>query len=393
MKKNLFFLFALICSVSLFTACSDDDDNKGGVAVEKVNGTYEANSLELTYSGAPLTGKRAIFHSADGQNATITLSGAALSLFRSDLGLNNPSVIPGEASTTLNVSLKPSGESYTFDGIDAANGRTINYTGSVQDGKLNLNLNVAFSANELTGKWDLQAPGWENNPISLDWNTSKKFEIKVFGIPAQKTPGEILTLFSAVSLIPSGDEKLNIHEAMGRLLQNVSFLGDGNIVASYSDKENMASPVWKESPLNMAHYTVKDEKLVVYLNADALLDLIMKPANKAFNPSSILELLLPKLLELTPMLSQGVALNYEVTEDGNLTVSLEKDLVMGLVEALYPLFENPEFISYVKTAAASQPDFVAYVDMVGDILDQFVSVVSTTTDMKLGLKFSKPADN
>lgn len=30
MKKNLFFLFALICSVSLFTACSDDDDNKGG---------------------------------------------------------------------------------------------------------------------------------------------------------------------------------------------------------------------------------------------------------------------------------------------------------------------------------------------------------------------------
>lgn len=27
MKKNLLYLFALICSVSLFTACSDDDDN------------------------------------------------------------------------------------------------------------------------------------------------------------------------------------------------------------------------------------------------------------------------------------------------------------------------------------------------------------------------------
>ena len=26
MKKNLFYLFALICSMSLFTACSDDDD-------------------------------------------------------------------------------------------------------------------------------------------------------------------------------------------------------------------------------------------------------------------------------------------------------------------------------------------------------------------------------
>lgn len=30
MKKSLFYLFALICSISLFTACSDDDDNGGG---------------------------------------------------------------------------------------------------------------------------------------------------------------------------------------------------------------------------------------------------------------------------------------------------------------------------------------------------------------------------
>ncbi len=29
MKKNLFYyLFAVICSVSLFTSCSDDDDEK-----------------------------------------------------------------------------------------------------------------------------------------------------------------------------------------------------------------------------------------------------------------------------------------------------------------------------------------------------------------------------
>lgn len=28
MKKNLLYLFALICSVSLFTACSDDDEKQ-----------------------------------------------------------------------------------------------------------------------------------------------------------------------------------------------------------------------------------------------------------------------------------------------------------------------------------------------------------------------------
>ena len=42
MKKNLLYLFALICSVSLFTACSDDDDkswqelNKGEIKAENV---------------------------------------------------------------------------------------------------------------------------------------------------------------------------------------------------------------------------------------------------------------------------------------------------------------------------------------------------------------------
>ena len=35
MKKNLFYLFALICSMSLFTACSDDDDEKDDSQVDK----------------------------------------------------------------------------------------------------------------------------------------------------------------------------------------------------------------------------------------------------------------------------------------------------------------------------------------------------------------------
>ena len=27
MKKNLFFVFTMLCALSFFTACSDDDDN------------------------------------------------------------------------------------------------------------------------------------------------------------------------------------------------------------------------------------------------------------------------------------------------------------------------------------------------------------------------------
>lgn len=38
MKKNLFYyLFAVICSVSLFTSCSDDDDEKVVCPVGETN--------------------------------------------------------------------------------------------------------------------------------------------------------------------------------------------------------------------------------------------------------------------------------------------------------------------------------------------------------------------
>ena len=72
MKKNLLYLFMLICSVSLFTGCSDDDDNGGGdlaMALQSsVLGTYEGD-LRVVLPALQLdnTQKRKIFVKADGQ--------------------------------------------------------------------------------------------------------------------------------------------------------------------------------------------------------------------------------------------------------------------------------------------------------------------------------------
>lgn len=53
MKKNLFYyLFAVICSVSLFTSCSDDDDEKVVCPVGETTFT-DKSGLQLTYSSAP----------------------------------------------------------------------------------------------------------------------------------------------------------------------------------------------------------------------------------------------------------------------------------------------------------------------------------------------------
>ena len=54
MKKNLFYLFALICSMSLFTACSDDDDDNKALTVNDIVGTY-AGSLDVAGTAVPNT--------------------------------------------------------------------------------------------------------------------------------------------------------------------------------------------------------------------------------------------------------------------------------------------------------------------------------------------------
>lgn len=57
MKKNLFYyLFTVICSVTLFASCSDDDE-KVVNPVPQTTFTGE-NGLQLTYNGAPMLGRK-----------------------------------------------------------------------------------------------------------------------------------------------------------------------------------------------------------------------------------------------------------------------------------------------------------------------------------------------
>lgn len=61
MKKNLFYLFALVCAMSLFTSCGSDDDDDNKV---EPYGTYSGNlSVVLTtQAGAqdPITSKESV---------------------------------------------------------------------------------------------------------------------------------------------------------------------------------------------------------------------------------------------------------------------------------------------------------------------------------------------
>ena len=86
MKKNLFYLFALICSMSLFTACSDDDDNSWQKLPQ---GEIVASNVSLQLNG---------------QNTTGTVSFNALNLESAAVGLKD--VIDGYSDVTVDVKME-----------------------------------------------------------------------------------------------------------------------------------------------------------------------------------------------------------------------------------------------------------------------------------------------
>ncbi|MFR4282488.1 MAG: DUF4925 domain-containing protein [Bacteroides uniformis] len=398
MKKNLFYLFALICSMSLFTACSDDDDEVK--SLPEVNATYVSSELELIYGGEVLLGKKVTFNTTDGKSADITLEGADIALTKETMasGLVNPGVIPGEPKVTFSAALQPVENGYTFAGEHVADNYSMKYEGAVEKGKLNLALEVKLAGdNVLAGNtWNLfpYDPYASKNPLHVVWNSEKPFSVVLFPFPGAQPvdlqPGAFISLMSAMNIIPVGDETMGVNEVLSCLLKSVTFREDGNIVASYSDMADIVSPKFQDSPLNMVQYAVKNEKLYLYLNVDAIIGTMQKVATKGLDMETVLPVMLPKLMELIPMLSSGIPLGYSVNEEGNeLAVYIDNELGLKLIDILLPLFENEEIVAAIKEAATSNPDFAMFAGVVEAILEQAPEVFAKTNEMELGLNFVK----
>lgn len=98
MKKNLFYLFALICSVSLFTACSDDDEDNSWK--ELPQGELTADKIDLKLNGTNATGNVS-FIATSSQAAQVTLK----------------NVIDGYSDVAVDVALEKQADgSYSFTG-------------------------------------------------------------------------------------------------------------------------------------------------------------------------------------------------------------------------------------------------------------------------------------
>lgn len=149
-------------------------------------------------------------------------------------------------------------------------------------------------------------------------------------------------------------------------LNTISFNNDGNIVADYNkDGEK------KVSPLNIANYYMKDDKMYVQMNIAMLLTVINQ-TKAGFDMGAIAQFL--------PLLSEGVPLTCSV-DGSNATITLEKDIIVPLLSFVL----TNETISGL--ILKSIPENVK--PMVEALLPQLTEVLSSTTEMKVSLNLKK----
>lgn len=400
MKKNLFYyLFAVICTIGLFTSCSDDDEK---VVNPIPQTTFNSeNGLQLTYNGAPLLGKKVTFtpDATEATKATLRLEGefdltGILKGQRSNMtSPTGPGVFPGSPVTTLSVDLSINGNQCTFSGVSETEYCTFSYAGKVTAGTMDLSFtDVTLKNTALAGTVWKPTPlantedGGMDEPIHFVWKSGTKAAI---GHPSEIEINDLLLLALRFPLFDDGSgDRVSVEQMLCSVLKDVTLGADGNIVATYMDAANGGTE-WVTSPSNMAQYVVTgDNQLLLFLNPQAIMANVDN-VEKSVRTVDVGAILQQAIAELYPMLINGVPLTY--TKEGNrMKVFLGTDLLLPLMKNIVaPLFEDEEFLNMVIEAMKSDPQFGGMAGMMVPTLKLLPEIIKNTTQLEIGLDLTQ----
>lgn len=403
MKKNLFYyLFAVICTIGLFTSCSDDDEK---VVNPIPQTTFNSeNGLQLTYNGAPLLGKKVTFtpDATEATKATLRLEGefdlaGILKGQRSNMtSPTGPGVFPGSPVTTLSVDLSINGNQCTFSGVSETEYCTFSYAGKVTAGTMDLSFtDVTLKNTALAGTVWKPTPlantedGGMDEPIHFVWKSGTKAAIEIFGHPSEIEINDLLLLALRFPLFDDGSgDRVSVEQMLCSVLKDVTLGADGNIVATYMDAVNGGTE-WVTSPSNMAQYVVTgDNQLLLFLNPQAIMANVDN-VEKSVRTVDVGAILQQAIAELYPMLINGVPLTY--TKEGNrMKVFLGTDLLLPLMKNIVaPLFEDEEFLNMVIEAMKSDPQFGGMAGMMVPTLKLLPEIIKNTTQLEIGLDLTQ----
>lgn len=411
MKKNLFYLFALICSMSLFTACSDDDEDTAWMVYQEPT-EFADTKLQVITNGTEQTGFPVTFKATSATTGTLTFNKIVnvVNDFTMDVVLTKTvegydivgekeknagyliSVKGNIAADKIYLDVKTSGYasvsggytisgnklSVTYNGATLVNGAMTQYGANFKatsntegvlvlesmipgiydeknSGSRDLNVPIAitlengvysftgelkndpvYSASVVTvkgkieaGKMNLEVTHKMTSPTVGDWKVkmaTDQLAQVVFNF--HTASGKTTFSENMMALVNSDPQMAQI---IKKEMSDAELTGIiGNLLATYVPNLNginlketgevilkftvMGSPEPTELG-GLLNYIIKDGKLSLVPNMDALLGMMMP--TRAYNPGGILS---------------GDGIPFKFAAQGNdLTLSVEKDVPLGLL--------------------------------------------------------------
>lgn len=362
MKQALLYSLLLCGFLMGVTACSSDDAEIMGPALNDVNADYQnastSKALEIYYGGNLLSGskKTVTFYSEDKQVAMVTLK----------------NVIPGVETLELRDVLLSSSKDQTqflFTGTVRKTDYTVDYEGTVAKDKMTLTLSVNLVANNaVSGRWMLQkvqkeGEVYKKQSVSFAWTTTEDFP----GFKIKTADGYNLTLSCTEASRNLGEGFSEYMDATG-LLKEITFRPDGNLIMVYAKQVNGSEAVWQESDLNALQYYIANGKLYLLVNEKLL---STNTGDDAFMG------IIKTLIQQYP---NGVPFGLDAAESGKLSLYLDKEVLGGS--------KLVSMMSVFKTFLPTQSEYVS-VSLLQNVFDNYSAAIKATTKIQLGLNFNQ----
>lgn len=263
MKKNLFYLFALICSMSLFTACSDDDEAPGnsGVVGEVVGDykglmdVYNEPNVEIAKG---MQQKITIKKSSDTsiglelKNFVITVGGAPITI--GDLAIDN-------------CPLKVEGDKYSFTGnadLDLVVGKcAVSVEGAINGEDIELIIKVNVNNDLMKVRVEYKGKKMTGNESSEALIKEFKFDSDI--IAEQPVINEDKTITFKVAETATDDD-LKALKPIITISENATVTPESGVTQDFSGNKVVIYKVTSEDGTTVTEYKVSARK-----SSDALI--------------------------------------------------------------------------------------------------------------------------
>lgn len=326
MKKCLFYLFAMFCSISLIS-CDDDNGSDTDNSWKEIAKEYTGDELNLQFNGNELTTNTIKLETTSAENGSVSLG----------------NLIAGASNLKIDVTLKQiqakatATPDYKIEGQKTVDSRTVSVAGSVSSGILSLDVNVKVTS-PIVGKWGLApapTPSDINEDGIIDENDYDAMAGCFFLTMASKNGYFTLNGQNIPDLNFCMAADQQAESFLRTSLQEVSFLENGNVVFTYLKE---GQPLQLEGMVS--YYVGKDNLLYMAINNIAdIIDMIGQKSNN--NP----------LADLIAMAENGIPLAFVPSENGNTCqILINNQIASALLPKFTPLLEIlPDLIPNIGT--------------------------------------------